>query len=465
VSDATSLFPPILVRTFSSRSAEIPREILRLVDTPSFQNERRIYQLGMTQHVYPGATHNRFVHSLGVLDIANRYVNSLRHSDHSFGQTYDSTKHVTLLAYALLHDIGHYPFAHYLEEIHASDFKTSIREVVHHEVLGKLRYLDQGSSFLDKKLTEALAALRVNFSGDSLKELLGTPGNRSVWGGIVDGPLADYLIRDGIACGVPYANGIDLERLVSSLSSISLSDGMVLGITGKGVAPASELLIARYHMYSEVYFHKVCRSIAAVIKKAFWLAENHSLFDKVEFLSIATSATDDAFLHWLSNKLALLPKEMRFDAHRLIDETLISGNRKIFKRVATLYDAYESDSQQLVRAREKCSTMGMNQMDLIEKKLAERIAKETGLSVPRFSLILDVPPLGKDVDLPYVRDSLPSGRREKLDKVSSTCAGIKDSLKKSIKIRLFVEPDLTDTLRVKVNDKDVKKWLIEVINS
>jgi uncharacterized protein len=469
VVDATTLFPPIRIRTFTSRSAEIPREILRLVDTPAFQNERRIYQLGMTQHVYPGATHNRFVHSLGVLDIANQYVESLRHSDHQFGQTYDGTKHVTLLAYALLHDIGHYPFAHYLEEIRLTDFVTDIKNVVHHEALGKLRYLNNGSKYLDAKLVNALSALRVDFSASSLESILGPSGNRTVWGGIIDGPLdadkADYLIRDGIACGVPYAQGIDLERLISSLTSISLSDGAVLGITGKGVAPASELLVARYHMYSEVYFHKVCRSIAAIIKKAFWLVENAGLIHRDEFLSIATTATDDAFLQWLSSKLELLPVGARDGANFLIQETLISGHRKLYKRVATLYDAYEDDATQLTRALTKCSKMNMTEINSIESRISAKIKDQTTLRVPNYALLLDIPPPGKDVDLPYVRDTQPTGRRKKLDEVSPTCAGIKDSLKKSKKVRLFVQPDFREELRNKVDDRDIKRWLIETINS
>lgn len=469
VSEAASIFPPIRVRTFTSRSAEVPREILRLVDTPAFQNERRIYQLGMTQHVYPGATHNRFAHSLGVLDIANRYVESLRLTDHLFGQTYDASKHVTLLAYALLHDVGHYPFAHYLEEIQPNDFNTDLKTVVHHEALGKLRYLEPSSQYLDVKLANALSALRVDFGTPSLERLLGTTGNRSVWGGIIDGPLdadkADYLIRDGVACGVPYAKGIDLERLISSLASIQLSDGVVLGISGKGVAPASELLIARYHMYSEVYFHKVCRSIAATIKKAFWILENHGLINKEDFLSIAIHATDDTFLQWLSSKLELLPISIRDGTQFLIDESLISGNRNLYKRVATLYDAYESDARQLEQALKKCTRMGMKEMDVIEKKLSLKIKNKIGLDVPRYSLILDIPPPGKDVDLPYVRDTQPTGRQEKLDKVSPTCAGIKDSFTKSKKVRLFVQPGFREELRSKVQDKEIKSWLIEAINS
>lgn len=460
------LFPAVRIRTFTSRSSEIPREILRLVDTPAFQRQRKVYQLGMTQHVYPGATHTRFVHSLGVLDLANQYVGALRSNNLKFATEYTASKHVSLLAYALLHDVGHYPFAHYLEEMQGTDLPEEIRSVVHHEKLGQLRYTP-GSELADPVLCDALHKLRIGYSEESFDELLGNP-HRTLWGQIIDGPLdadkLDYLIRDGAACGVPYAAAIDVERLISSLTAVKMEDQLHLGISGKAVAPAAELLIARYHMYNEVYFHKVCRSIAACIKKAFWLSCKEGLVTRANFLCAAERMDDEAFLEWLADLVDQLPETPENKrAAALVRTSLVSGERQLYKRATTLFDAYASEAPTEAAAIQRCAGLGMAQLDDIEERLAAHFALQLGMDVPKLLVLLDVPLReGKDVMLPYVQDSL--GRTPKaLDDVSPVCSGIKESLRRSRKIRLFLAPEVHERVTHKWSVMEIKKKLVQAV--
>ncbi len=466
-----NLFPAVKIRTFSSRSAEVPKEIMRLVDTPSFQRQRKVLQLGMTQHVYPGATHTRFVHSLGVVDTANRYVHVLKHKVHTFARDYSPTDHVVLLAYALLHDVGHYPFAHYLEEVPVGDIPTHLRQYVDHESLGALRYSGSNQQCLDTKLVAALSSLRITPNGTDFQRVLGEPGSRTLWGQIIDGPLdadkLDYLVRDGKACDVPYAEAIDTERLIEALVAVRGSDGVVeLGISGKAVAPASELLIARFHMYSEVYFHKVCRSIAACIKKAFWLVATKTDLSAEEFLDAALTLQDDAFLTWLGDRLDRLPNYTeRFAANSLIRASLISGERKLYKRIATLHDAYRNDSRPTYADALKASSkLGMVGMAAIEQEFAIRLMTDFKVSASIFGLIIDIPPLGKDIRLPYVQDSRDQSRFARLNEVSPPCTGIPESLKRTRKIRMFAEPQLYEAISQKCSLEELERLLVTCIN-
>ncbi len=466
-----SLFPPVKVRTFSSRSADVPREIMRLVDTPSFQRQRKVFQLGMTQHVYPGATHTRFVHSLGVLDTANQYVEALRRNDHTFARDYSQANHAVSLAYALLHDVGHYPFAHYLEEVPTGDLPIQLANYVHHERLGILRYSGTDARCLDSKLVEALTKLRIDSPVADFNRVLGPGRARNLWGQIIDGPLdadkLDYLVRDGKACGIPYADAIDTERLIEALVAIRADDGTVeLGVSGKAVAPASELQIARFHMYSEVYFHKVCRSIAACVKKAFWLVSNKTNLTVEDFLHAALTLQDDAFLEWLGDRLDMLPElAERNAAASLIGRSLISGERKLYKRIATLHDAYNNEALPThVTAIQATNNIGMVKMAQIENDFAKRLKSNFNISSSVFGLILDIPPNGKDIRLPFVQDSRKKAKFERLNNVSPPCRGIPEGLKRTRKIRIFAEPQLFAEISHKCDQKQLETMLVECIN-
>jgi HD superfamily phosphohydrolase len=230
------------------------------------QRLRYVRQLGHAFLVYPGATHTRFEHALGAYHLARRAVTEL-------GQ-FDTDAGLAVRLAALLHDIGHYPFSHALEEA----------GLPHHEQLA-VRHLHGG---------ELAATLdRLGVAADQLLALIqGT--SRSPLAGLVSGSIdvdkLDYLSRDATMCGVPYGV-IDVDRLLTSITLGPPPEG--LGLHPKGFAALESLLFAKYQMYRNVYWHHAVRSATAMFKR---LVRRAIAAGRVTADDVAL-ATDDGLAH------------------------------------------------------------------------------------------------------------------------------------------------------------------------
>jgi len=249
-------------------------EALAVVDTPAVQRLRYVRQLGHAFLVYPGATHSRFEHALGAYHLARRALSQLEDA----GDVHlDSRERLRLRLAALLHDVGHYPFSHSLEEA----------GLPHHEQLAT-RHLTGG------ELARRLAELGV--PADELLALIQSRA-REPLAGLVSGSLdvdkLDYLSRDAWMCGVPYGV-IDVDRLLTSLTVAAGPDGRpALALHEKGLAALESLLFAKYQMYRNVYWHHAVRSATVMFKR---LVRRAIATGTVQPETIAI-ATDDALIH------------------------------------------------------------------------------------------------------------------------------------------------------------------------
>ena len=249
-------------------------EALAVVDTPAVQRLRYVRQLGHAFLVYPGATHSRFEHALGAYHLARRALSQLEDA----GDVHlDSRERLRLRLAALLHDIGHYPFSHSLEEA----------GLPHHEQLAT-RHLTGG------ELARRLAELGV--PADELLALIQSRA-REPLAGLVSGSLdvdkLDYLSRDAWMCGVPYGV-IDVDRLLTSLTVAAGPDGRpALALHEKGLAALESLLFAKYQMYRNVYWHHAVRSATVMFKR---LVRRAIATGTLQPETIAI-ATDDALIH------------------------------------------------------------------------------------------------------------------------------------------------------------------------
>ena len=225
---------------------------LRLVDTPAFQRLRYVRQLGLAFLVYPGATHTRFEHALGAYHLSRIAMSLIRERGELAGVS-DEECCITSIA-ALLHDIGHYPFSHALEEIGAT----------HHEVVATTlvttgTIADILRAEISRDAPERVMALIRGESASPLQGLIS---------GSLDLDKIEYLKRDAHMCGVAYGE-IDVDRLLNSMLVLAdpTTGAPTVGVAEKGLSALESLLFAKYQMYRNVYWHHAVRSATAMYKR------------------------------------------------------------------------------------------------------------------------------------------------------------------------------------------------------
>ena len=263
---------------------------LALLETPVVQRLRYVRQLGLAFLVYPGATHSRFEHALGAWHLAGVALRLLEERGALEGL--DARAPQIVRAAALLHDVGHYPFSHALEEI----------GVTHHE---QVAYPLITTGPVARVLRDAL--------GDSAPEevfALITGRSTDALQGLISGSLdldkIEYLKRDATMCGVPYGE-IDVDRLLNSLVIVQSPEHTtrMVGVHEKGLSALESLLFAKYQMYRNVYWHHAVRSATAMYKRlvAVALDSGHVAADTV------SRFTDEGLLVHLD--VPSLPTEAR----------------------------------------------------------------------------------------------------------------------------------------------------------
>ena len=215
----------------------------QLVDTSVVQRLRYVRQLGLAFLVYPGATHSRFEHALGTYHLSRRALGLL----HEHEAIPPDAAAIARMA-ALLHDVGHYPFSHALEEIGAPHHEDVARDLVMRGEVAEILRAALGP--------DAPARVVALIQGKSQEPLQG------LIAGSLDLDKIEYLKRDALMCGVPYGE-IDVDRLLHSLVVV---DGQI-GVLEKGLAALESLLFAKYQMYRNVYWHHAVRSATAMYKR------------------------------------------------------------------------------------------------------------------------------------------------------------------------------------------------------
>jgi HD superfamily phosphohydrolase len=243
---------PTIVRDPLWKNIRLDETARRLVDSAPFQRLRYVRQLGLAHLVYPGATHTRFEHALGALLLAS-ITAALLAERGSLGDV-DPAEMPIVRATALLHDIGHYPFSHALEEIGAPHHEEVARPLITTgPVAGILR------NALGNDSPERIVAL---VRGASLSPLQG------LISGSLDLDKLDYLRRDAFMCGVPYGE-IDVDRLLNAIAVVRDPDTRTptIGVAEKALSALESLLFAKYQMYRNVYWHHTVRSATAMYKR------------------------------------------------------------------------------------------------------------------------------------------------------------------------------------------------------
>ena len=253
----------------------------KIINHDAFQRLRRIRQLALTDMVYPGAIHTRFEHSLGVMHLATLMYDAIVNNDDntkileerlSYNEAGLKRDRQLIRLAALLHDVGHAPFSHASEEIMPINSQTGkpykhenyttaiikgpLKDVIESHQMNRTNY---------NITAEQVAAL--------IEGNLAILGERIFWKVIISSQLdadrGDYLLRDSYHIGVKY--GVyDHARLLNTLA-LGIepeSKDVVLGVNKDGWHIAESIVIARYQMFTQVYFHKTRRAFDYHLKEA-----------------------------------------------------------------------------------------------------------------------------------------------------------------------------------------------------
>jgi HD superfamily phosphohydrolase len=408
-----------LVRIPMEQDVPFTARVRALVDTAEFQRLRHISQLGLAALVYPGATHTRFEHALGVYHNALRYLWQLGKDDR-FGAVIGPHEAEVLICAALLHDLGHWPFCHPIEDMGLPDLPA-------HESFA--------AEFLapDGELAGVLRAKWGIEPGEVLDVLVSrtdSPGlrlMRSILSGPIDIDKMDYLDRDSLHCGVPYGRNFDRQRLMQSLVLNETGDG--LAVTIKGRTAAELMVFARYVMFSEVYWHHTVRAATSMFARAFY--ELRAGMNLAQFFQQSEAETT-----W----------ELRHRAAGTSSEPLIEGlfgpKRKIYKTVAE-FSFYQTPELYQPLARKPFPHL----LD-VSNQLVDHLAAKTGCPLSPTDVLIDAPPPNREVEfnvpIYFTKEDLYRPLHQVSPVVEALARTQFDDYVK--RVRLFVHPDQVSTV-------------------
>lgn len=304
------------------------------INTKEFQRLRRIKQLGASFQVYPTAEHSRFSHSLGVYEVTRRMLTEVSDLKNSVSD-YDKT--LVLLA-ALLHDIGHGPFSHSFENISKTNHETYSEMII----LGDSQ-INKILANVDKNLPlEVSSIINHTHKNKILSQIVSSQ---------LDADRMDYLLRDAYFTGTSYGS-FDLDRILRTMKVVN--DKLV--VKESGIHAVEDYIMARYHMYWNVYFHPVSRSYEAILTRIFKrmkdLRENDLMADYPllrDFLNEKKPNIDSFFyldeslMFYYFNKMQKSPDLVLRDlAKRLL-------NRKLFAYEDLVNDDHKNEIKKLAK--------------------------------------------------------------------------------------------------------------------
>ncbi|MGP8283425.1 MAG: HD domain-containing protein [Desulfomonilaceae bacterium] len=238
-----------------------------IINHPVFQRLRRIRQLAWTDMVYPGASHTRFEHSIGVMHVATRMFQNILHRSENILKNEVNYKDggldrvlALIRICSLLHDIGHAPFSHAGEDL----FPPSVSgKRYDHEA-----YSAEAIALMEDVIRHPTNEKNYGITVEDIRDLLNgdvSDESRLLWRTLLSSQLdadrADYLLRDAHHIGVAYGH-YDLDRFVSTLT-IAIdpeTEAPVLAVEEGGWHAAEGFILARYMMFTQVYFHKTRRA-------------------------------------------------------------------------------------------------------------------------------------------------------------------------------------------------------------
>lgn len=409
-----------LVRIPPSEDVPISDRVRRVIDTAPMRRLASISQLGMVSLVYPGATHSRLEHSLGVYHNALRLLARFS-ADSEFTSLVEPEMAEAFVFAGLVHDVGHWPFCHPIEDMRLSNLgehESRIAGWIANTELANCIEDDWGCTVRD------VLALLEPASDDS-----GTISTRflaSCLSGPIDIDKLDYLQRDSLHAGVPYGRNFDIGRLISSLCFNAETSRLAVG--EKGRTAAEMMVFARYVMFSEVYWHHAVRSATAMLQRCVFLLQNR--IDLESSLRLVDS-------EWIG----MLCRAAQGSVAEPLAEGLFGTRRRLYKRVAEYNVIDGSDVHRSLARRPYWWLVAC------AERIADQLSSRTGIAIHAADVLIDAPPVKLEVDINMDvvgRD----GSIRTLGEVSPVASALaQQQFDNQVKrVRVFVRDDLREPL-------------------
>ena len=418
--------PESLVRIPPSQDVPLSKRVRKVLDSAPMRRLGSISQLGMVALVYPGATHSRLEHSLGVYHNAIRLLD--RFEDEGF--LADADRDAFLLA-SLLHDAGHWPYCHPIEDMRLTNLpehEDRLTEIIATSELASLIDSDWSCS-IDQVIELLQPPLATNDSS-------ATTFLTSCMSGPIDVDKLDYLQRDSLHAGVPYGQNFDAGRLISSMCRHPETGK--LAIDAKGRTAAEMMVFARYVMFSEVYWHHAVRSATAMLQRGIFLLQH-----RID-LESSLRLTDH---EWI----AMLRRTAEGSVAETMIEGLFGARRRLYKRVCEFSAIDEQAVTHATLARRPYWWLVA-----CAEELAKLITEATKIPTHAEDVLIDAPPvkLEVDIDIDVVQRD---GAIRSLGEVSPVASVLAhQQFDNHVKrVRIFVRDDLRDSLTSKL---DVEDW-------
>jgi len=486
--------------------------VKELVEHPVFSRLSEVPQLGLVRLIYPPATHTRLDHSIGAFRNACHYVRALYNDPYNplFRQLLDADDLKTILVASLLHDLGHFPFSHELEDL-SPDLAHSgvtLSLLDNRATNSKGRTLKEIVEDPQEGWGISVESIEEVLKPERRDQLLSTKNFKTrLLSSLIDGPIdvdkTDYLMRDSYECRLPYGGLIDYDRLVRNLTIIIAADSREypdpqLGVYEKGQSAAEALTFARYLLYQALYWHHSARAIRVMLQEATVTAltmrktkgrgrkETTFTDELMELIGVNSSArkvTTDDVLNLIGDWTDDSGKEI----------IGLLRKRKFYKRILTIHDerlreepaGSTWDKLQLVRNRRKLqeelhdmintefinfvSSGSYSKVSLLAKERTDFTKTVLG---QRNAILVDIPDPSYGAEKPLrimpEPQRLQRNYQTRLDtsqRISEVWAGIHHTLMRiAAKSRVFCHPDARDTLMAALKPEDIRALLDGIVD-
>lgn len=447
-------FSPV-IRIPSIGSILLTKELIDIIDTPEFQRLRGIRQLGTASFIYPGANHTRFEHSLGTCFLSLKYLEKLlgysafRMLVEPIEQT---TKQIVLAS--LLHDIGHYPYSHWVEEI--DEFPDGTRFLDHEDRATKIITSSKIGELIEKTWKVNVQVVCDLIAGKGIEE--DNTLQYSFISSIIDVDKIDYLVRDGIHCGVNYGKGIDIERFLDSLYIDTQSKKLCL--TEKGRSVLLSVLTCRNIMYNQVYWHKTVRAGNAMFKRFFYEFVTRKLSSSDE-LTAFFDLSEDHFVSTLHKKAVDSGNEKLSE---LIAPFALKGHSFLFKPAYIYFYRDSTETHNIQRFFNKLLTLSYSRRTELSNKLVESL-KSYIPEIGHLDIILELTPIREEHEQSHLKGFRIWNSKKEIYEPYDTAGiidGLNDYLNKNKQAYIFCNPQVYPTMKELASSGKLSKIIGEL---